>query len=219
MKVLVVDTETTGLPEKGNPSIFSQKEKWPHIIQLSYLLYDTDMNKIISCVDEIIKLDYHIPITSESIKIHGINRTTSHRKGINIHKALLGFYEAFEACDIVVGHNISFDKRMIMVETNRIHNYQVLSRYWRTKKEYCTMKNSVDLCKIETTNLSGKKYNKYPKLSELHKHLFKTIPNGLHDSMADVLICLRAYIMMEHNQDICHVGCSRIKSLFKLYCE
>ena len=103
MKVLVVDTETTGLPEKWNPSIFSQKEKWPHIIQLSYLLYDTNINKIISCVDEIIKLDYHIPISSESIKIHGINRTTSHRKGISINKALLGFYEAFEACDIVVG--------------------------------------------------------------------------------------------------------------------
>ena len=108
---------------------------------------------------------------------------------------------------------------MIMVETNRIHDYQVLSRYWRTKKEYCTMKKAVDICKIETTNQYGKTYNKYPKLSELHKHLFNTMPNGLHDAMADVLICLRAYVMMEHNQDICHVGCARIKSLFKLYCE
>ena len=65
----------------------------------------------------------------------------------------------------------------------------------------------------------SKTYNKYPKLSELHKHLFNTMPNGLHDAMADVLICLRAYVMMEHNQDICHVGCARIKSIFKLYCE
>ena len=144
MKVLVVDTETTGLPEKGNPSIYSEKEKWPHIIQLSFLLYDTYINKIISCVDEIIKLDYHIPITTESIQIHGINRTKSQRKGILINKALLEFYEAFEVCDIVVGHNISFDKRMIIVETNRIKDYKVLSRYWRTKKEYCTMKNSID---------------------------------------------------------------------------
>ena len=219
MKVLVVDTETTGLPERGNPSVFSEKEKWPHIIQLSFLLYDTDINKIISCVDEIIKLDYHIPITTESIKIHGITRTTCQRKGILINKALLEFYEALEACDIVVGHNISFDKRMIMVETNRINDYKILSRFWNTKREYCTMKNAVDICKIETTNKYGNKYYKYPKLSELHKHLFKTIPNGLHDSMADVLICLRNYIKMEHKQDICHVGCSRLKALFKLYCE
>lgn len=219
MKVLVVDTETTGLPEKGNPSIYSEKEKWPHIIQLSFLLYDTDTNKIISCVDEIIKLENHIVLTAESVRIHGITRAKSQRKGILINEALLNFYEAFEACDIVVGHNIKFDKRMIMVETNRINDYKILSRYWITKKEYCTMKNSVDICKIETTNKYGEKYNKYPKLSELHQKLFKTIPNGLHDSMADVLICLRAYVMMVNKQDICHVGCARLKSLFKLYCE
>ena len=37
MKVLVVDTETNGLPEKENnnsPSIYNLK-KWPNILQLS----------------------------------------------------------------------------------------------------------------------------------------------------------------------------------------
>ena len=38
MKVLVFDTETTGLPKGKNPSIY-KTELWPHIIQLSYIVY------------------------------------------------------------------------------------------------------------------------------------------------------------------------------------
>ena len=45
MKVLVFDTETTGLPTERNASIMDL-EKWPHILQLSYVVYDTDEKKI-----------------------------------------------------------------------------------------------------------------------------------------------------------------------------
>ena len=37
MKILVFDTETSGLPEKG-ASIYHHS-KWPYIIQISYILY------------------------------------------------------------------------------------------------------------------------------------------------------------------------------------
>ena len=58
MKVLVFDTETTGLPKKW--AKVNQLDKWPHIIQLSHILYDTDANKIIDCYDDIIKLGMQI---------------------------------------------------------------------------------------------------------------------------------------------------------------
>ena len=45
MKILVFDTETTGLPEK-NASIYSYNQ-WPYIIQLSYIFYDMSNNNII----------------------------------------------------------------------------------------------------------------------------------------------------------------------------
>ena len=45
MKVLVFDTETTGLPVKW--AKVNEVDKWPHIIQLSHILYDTDTNNII----------------------------------------------------------------------------------------------------------------------------------------------------------------------------
>lgn len=221
MLVLVFDTETTGLPAKGNPSVFTEKEKWPHIIQLSYLLYDVTNKKVITCVDEIIKLDESVVISEESIKIHGITRSKSERKGIIISEALKKFYISLNKCDIVVGHNISFDKRMIMVETNRIsNNINLLTcNEWYNKIMYCTMKNSVELCKIEAVGRNGEKYYKYPKLSELHEKIFNVIPKGLHNSMADVLICLRVYLFMENSFDICKIGDRKGKNLFMLYCE
>ena len=54
MKVLVFDTETTGLPEKG-ASIYDNN-KWPHIIQLSYILYDLSTNLVL-IKDNYIKID------------------------------------------------------------------------------------------------------------------------------------------------------------------
>ena len=40
MRVLVFDTETTGLPTERNASIY-HVDKWPYIIQLSYIIYCT----------------------------------------------------------------------------------------------------------------------------------------------------------------------------------
>ena len=50
MKVLVFDTETTGLP-KDNSNIY-RTDMWPHVLQLSYLMYDTEKNKIITNQDD-----------------------------------------------------------------------------------------------------------------------------------------------------------------------
>ena len=119
MKVLVFDTETTGLPTERNPSV-NDVEKWPYIIQLSFILYDTETIDIIVCKDHIIRLDDSVYISPESINVHGITRSQSMRKGIPLMEALNDFNNALKQADWVVGHNISFDKRMIMAESNRL---------------------------------------------------------------------------------------------------
>ena len=63
MKILVFDTETTGLPEK-NASIYDT-DKWPHIVQLSYVLYDMETNHSI-IQDNYIKIDESVVISERS---------------------------------------------------------------------------------------------------------------------------------------------------------
>jgi DNA polymerase III epsilon subunit-like protein len=201
MKVLVFDVETTGLPIGRNPSIFDH-DKWPYIVQLSYILFDPENNKILKVADRIINIPNDVEIDPESIRLHGITRDIMNANGISIKEALKEFNIYFNQSEIVCGHNISFDKRMIFVESNRNRIQQYFTYNGEKKLEYCTMKNGIDLCKIERTKVNGDKYFKFPTLSELHNNLFNQIPKGVHNSLADVIICLRCYHKMQYDHDL-----------------
>jgi len=205
MKVLVFDTETTGLQEKG-ASIYD-KSKWPHIIQLSYILYDTSNNSAL-IKNNYIKIDKSVIISPESFNIHSISREILDCQGINIVDALKAFNECLKDCDIVVGHNISFDKRLIFVECFRHNIKQYFTQFNKhgqiVKPEFCTMKNSTDFCKLERLTKTNQVYNKLPKLSELYSLLFpeEPLPSDLHNSLIDVAMTLRCYLKYIHSFDI-----------------
>jgi len=215
MKIFVFDTETTGLPTERNASILST-QKWPYIVQLSYILYDTESNMIIDYSDNIIKLSKGIIISKESEAIHRISNQMCQEKGIDIKNELVEFNNTLLKADVVIGHNISFDKRMIMVECIRHKLQQNFTRNGIKRSEYCTMKNGVNICKIVVQGRNGE-YFKYPKLMELHKYLFNTIPDGLHNSMVDVLACLRCYGKMKDDMDYLEVS-TNLKTLNAMYC-
>lgn len=197
MKVLVFDTETTGLPV-NNPSIY-QTSAWPHVVQLSYILYDTDKNKIIVSQNNIVQIPKGIDISQESVDIHGITCKDTERHGYEMKGLLETFQTCLEKSDFIVAHNIQFDKKLLMVEG--IRNKIKLS--FDKPQEYCTMKNGSHICKIERVNNLGEKYFKYPKLSELHKTIFDTEPTHLHNAFVDILICLRCFHKMIYDEDLC----------------
>jgi len=195
MQTIVFDTETTGLPLNRYSSIYKTNE-WPYIIQLSYMVYDENTHEIISDINDYILIDDKIEITNESYEKHGITRVHLKENGIPIVEALTKFKKYMESCHVVVGHNVSFDKRMVLVECIR-HKIQL-----NMKETFCTMKNSVDLCQFEAKNKEGETYYKYPKLEELHYYLFSHNIKNLHDASVDILVCLRCYIKIIYDIDI-----------------
>ena len=216
MKVLVFDTETTGLQVKG-ASIYD-KSKWPYIIQLSYIFYDLSINSVL-IKDNYIKLDSSITISQESYNIHNISREILDARGINIVDALKDFNECLKVCDIVVGHNISFDKRLIFVECFRHNVKQYFTEFKDNvmiqKPEFCTMKNTNEFCKLERLSATNKVYYKHPKLSELYEKLFpnEPLPKDLHNSLVDVAMTIRCYLKYIYNFDIKEVN-DTFKQLF-----
>ena len=215
MKIIVFDTETTGLPEGRNPSI-RETTKWPHMVQLSYIVFDTDYDMIIECVDKIVKVPDRVAISEESITLHGISKDISNKKGHGIKFVLNNFNKHLQNADVVVGHNVSFDKRIIMVESIRNYMSQYFTKNGIRKPEFCTMKNGVDLCKIEAISREGEKYFKYPNLGELYNNLFDSKPKNVHNSMIDIILCLRCYCKMEFSRDIKETGCDNTKKLFDM---
>ena len=219
MRVICFDTETTGLPEKRNTSIY-ETSKWPHIVQLSFMVYDDEKKEIVEEYDEIIKIDESIVLTPKSVEIHGISRDIISVRGVPIVDALNAFKRALNSCDLCVGHNISFDKRLLIVEAIRNKGFDSTDNSYvqfQFKNEFCTMLNSVEVCRIEKLRSDGTIYFKYPTLLELHNHLFKKIPNNAHNSKVDVLICLRCYCKLVHDQDL---SCEnrQFRRMYREYC-
>jgi hypothetical protein len=50
--------------------------------------------------------------------------------------------------------------------------------------------------KSNTYSSAPKTYKKFPKLSELHQHLFGYVPENLHNALIDVLVCLRCFLKL-----------------------
>ena len=212
MRVLVFDTETTGLPKT---KIMSQDtlNLWPHIVQFSYVIYDINLNDIVGSSNNIIKLGEGVIIPEESINIHGITNDISNMKGTHINIILKDFFYHLRNVDLLVGHNVSFDINMVKIELMRmiyLNEIQDETKLYKTdlhlltnfKNICCTLKDSIQLCKIETLDKYGKPYFKYPKLVELHHKLFETTPNNLHNSFNDILVTLRCYVKMKHDKDL-----------------
>ena len=204
MRVICFDTETTGLPESKYASIYDTA-KWPHIVQLSFVVYDDKAGEIVEEYDEIIKIDESVDLTPKSVEIHGISREVIRERGVPIVDALLAFKRALKSCDSCVGHNISFDKRILIVEAIRNNGFDSSDNSYVQlpfKNEFCTMLKSVDICKIERMWKDGSKYYKYPTLLELHTHLFNVTPKNAHNSKVDVLVCIRCYCKIALNRDL-----------------
>lgn len=206
MNILIVDVETTGLITNHVPT---------YITQLSFAVYDTGVKELIKTYNAYIKIPPDIIISDKITEITGITREKLDADGIDIIDALEEFYNAYCKSDRIVAHNLSFDSKMIEIEATRNQNNFKNSelachvmRMFTTHSKLssvqlkCTMRMTIDLCNIQRINARGKTYKKFPTLSELYERLFDVIPENLHNSMVDVLVCLRCYLKFDFNIDI-----------------
>lgn len=215
MKVVFFDTETTGLMPRDKELSLSDSSKYPHIVQFSYVAYDFENHDTIRISDDIIRVSDGIVIPPESIHFHGITDEISRKKGKPIRDVLDRFVSMMDEVDLVIAHNMEFDLRITLVELMRIldndelssverEQYSaVINRVINANNYYCSMKESIEICKIKAVSRMGKEYNKFPSLSELHKHYFGFVPSGLHNSLNDVVIGLRCFGKMRFDLDIC----------------
>jgi DNA polymerase III epsilon subunit-like protein len=203
MKVIVYDTETTGLPKKTNTSPCLENESnYPYIVQLSYIIYDIETNTVVKIYDKVINIPDNIVISEESIKLHGITREIMRENGISIISALETFLNDICAADIIVGHNIEFDKIMVHIEMLR-NAFPNIDLFTSSTKFYCTMKTTIELCAIKTNyKNSVKTYNKFPKLVELYTYLFSKTPTKLHNALNDVALCLQCFCKLMFQTNI-----------------
>ena len=215
MIVLVFDTETSGLPTTSiiNDTSISS---WPYIVQFTYIMYDTESNSVIKTSNNIINIPTSIVLSPANIAIHGITRAIMDASGRQIVDVITEFLTDLENTDILVAHNLDFDRNMTIAEIYRtyspttsnqtVFNLPAIIRF-QTMKSYCTMKRTLYLSTFTSINpTTGKEYKKYFKLSELYFKLFNVVPRNMHNALCDVYACLRCFIKLQYNIDVCIVN-------------
>jgi DNA polymerase III epsilon subunit-like protein len=187
MKVLIWDTETTGLPNKKLPI-----EEQPYIVQFAWILIDINDNwdyEEIKRVDWLIKPPINIPY--ETSLIHNI-----YDCDVSSCDNFAGFAnwisKIINTADIVAWHNISFDETIIRIEFDRL-KAKWLPYDYCPKQVICTMKSSVNYCKLPKDNWVG---YKYPKLQELLKKTTWEYFSWAHNAIIDCENTVKAFSIL-----------------------
>ncbi len=171
---LFFDTETAGLPKNWNTDMFDT-ENWPRLVQLAYILSDSD-GTLIKKSNFIIKPNGFV-IPEEASKIHRITNERARMEGVELSEVLNDFKKALETSHAIIAHNINFDINVVGAEFVRTR----LSIDFTKAKQICTMKSSTNFCAIK-----GPYGYKWPKLSELHFKLFNKDFSEAHDALFDI---------------------------------
>ena len=172
MRILVFDTETSGLDPQ-----------WKVILQLSYQIVDPDSWATIKTVNHYFSWpENKARVTLEAINVNGLTEEVLAAKQLSNRKAALEEFVADkDSCDLLVAHNLEFDKKFIIASC-REEGVKFVSSGW--SQSYDTMKRTTSYCQIPKDWGNG---YKWPKLTELADCLGVDYSNiSLHDSSGDV---------------------------------
>jgi len=179
---LFFDTETTGLP-KDFKAKAAANDNWPRLVQLAWIVTDTDL-KVIKEESHLVKPDgFEIPKDAE--RVNGISTEYALEKGEDLNDVLRAFRDDVRSCCACIGHNIRFDQMVVGSEFLRAGMRDVISGMTGID----TMESSKDYCSFRKPDGTIKR----PKLQELYTFLFGEEFQYAHDAMADVTATMKCF--------------------------
>jgi DNA polymerase III epsilon subunit-like protein len=196
MGVLIVDTETTGLPFYGadNPA----DAPWqPRMCSIAMALI-TEKEKDVT-IDK-----YHClirpegwPLDDERFvanmeqareKAHGLTLEDLMKDGVPIAEAHAKWQEFYAKARFVCGYNVWFDHKIIRGEWRRLGH----PIPFREKQAICLMKAARPACGL----------GKNPKLGEAVKLLLNREHGAAHTAAGDVEVCIDLYLLFHELEQI-----------------
>lgn len=187
-KVLFFDTETSDFIKKSLPAN-DPNQAWT--VQIGAIL--ADMNTEHGQMNVIIKSNGR-SMNYYAQEVHGITTERADAEGIEELEAAEQFGLLLRQANLVVCHNFAFDWAYVyqMMERN-LDGLSDLARsaFYLDLPNHCTMRDKavVKMCGL----LNKANRPKWPKLVELHTHLFEEPFDGAHDAYADITATKRCF--------------------------
>lgn len=184
MITLYIDTETSGLPDMNKRA---SDPSQPHLVQLAAVMFD--------CEQEIERFNTLVipedwTISPEAAAVHGITAERAKAEGCFEKFAAQIALAMIKDADLVVAHNIQFDKFILRIALRR---YGLLTddmdEWWKGLPTECTMRAMTNICRIPSARGGWK----WPRLTEAYKHCFVEEMQGAHDALSDVLACQKVH--------------------------
>lgn len=158
-KYLVIDFNTTGFLKYKELSE-ATLDLFPYAVEVGASLYSED-GALITTIQTPRKLPAGVSCSSGAKDFHGLDGTV----GLRGSDIFIMIKHIINECDAIVAHNIHFDLSILKAEFMRLG----LSIEQINEKEHlCTMVLGSEICKLDS-GVDGD--YKYPKLSELYRHL------------------------------------------------
>tara|TARA_B110000208_G_C11659028_1_gene390907 strand:- start:437 stop:1006 length:570 start_codon:yes stop_codon:yes gene_type:complete len=187
MSILIIDTETTGLPNRPSFNKYYNPMRYNHydssrLIEIGYIIYNEQGEKIKENSFLIKTNNFKI----ENSHIHGITQIDTDTNGIDIDDGLNKLNEDLQNIKVIVAHNLLFDINIILAECYRNENSDLIK----------TIKSKLGECSMK---LAKKKFKltKYPKLINLYEMLFNEKPIQEHRALSDCELCGKCYFKLK----------------------
>lgn len=120
-KFLIVDTETTGLPISYTAP-FTDTDNYPRIIELAWELCWENSETIEKSCELVYPDGWRYP-TGEFWEKHGFNEADNILNGVEMPHLLTKLAIAMNCADVMICHNLSYDKPIIECEFFRYDIY------------------------------------------------------------------------------------------------
>lgn len=192
---LFYDTETTGLPLFSEPS---EDPRQPHIVQLGAALVDLDTFEQVASLDLIVRPDgWTVP--DDVAAIHGITTEQAMAVGVPARIVFDLLLELWERSDVRIGHNESFDARMVRIALMRHRDNDPdaeINVRWKAGAAQCTQALSRPILKLPPTEkmlATGRRHHKRANLGEAYQFFTGKPLEGAHNAMVDVQACIEVY--------------------------
>lgn len=183
MRILLFDTETTGLPTQRNTPATLSPHIWPDLVSISWILCDNQ--RVLKRETHYIKPNGWV-IPEDSIKIHGITNDYAAANGHELKAVMEKFKADLFTAHRVIAHNMEFD-RNVVIHALKWRLNQDHTQIWDPKKELCSMVASKNELKLPSKYPKPDDLYKNPRLDELYTDTFKkSPPPQAHSSDRDV---------------------------------